>query len=340
MSVGQVIICGVRRGGELIGNDEFQQFAGRAGRKSGGRGLITILCPEEDEAAAWGIAESDTPEVHSRMDSIEEIAFHILPRIHCGFTEEDYLLWWKRTLASTQGGKNPGWDAINGFLQESECIDKNRSITSIGKLSVAMYIRPTQASEIISRARQSKEVRGWKNDSAHILSPEIISYISAPIWHGQSAFVRGGFPEEPLSLWRRIRFSAGLEDSEYDETACLCWMLFQNGEDESPFDDGYVVPKDFLFLLKTMRENAERMFSVVGMAISLAEFKDASSELGIWRTAVDSKTTYEIARTMMELSVSKNVAKKLHSIGIFSLQDYESRKTEAEEFLSERTDSD
>ena len=332
MPVGQVIICGVRRGPDLIGSDEFQQFAGRAGRKAGGRAVVKVMCSEEDEPYAYGLIESKTPEVLSQMDSPEEIAFRILPLMHQGFGEDEYLSWKKRTLAYAQGrNAGIGWNSVKEVLVRHGCVDSDCNLLEAGNLSVSMYLRPDRSEEIWSRTLEVSEIlRGKSESSPPVLSSEFISYMGAPTMEMPSSGIK--VPEELLSVWRRRTFLSGLSSSEHEESGCLFSALFGNDDGFSP-EEGFVFPKELSFLMKTIRENSDRLFSVVECSLRMAGIK-ADSEMTVWRKAANHKTSFPVAEMMTRLDVSKKIAEKLVSENI-SAKEYESRKDEILESLSE-----
>ena len=155
--VDKVIICGVRRAGELVPAGEIQQSVGRAGRFSGKPGDAVVLCEADDAKYADDCLNSPPPVVKSRLAGVDTVAFHVLPWLDNVRNEESYASWISRTLAGLQGIVMPSWGEVSGYLTRIGFMDAYGDATELGRISVSTYYHPSSLNRLKSRLSEIGE---------------------------------------------------------------------------------------------------------------------------------------------------------------------------------------
>ena len=149
--VDKVVICGVRRGPDLLTAGEIQQSIGRAGRSMSSPGEAVVICQAEDAEYARKCLDSPPPIIRSKLSGVEAVAFHVLPWIDRVHDEESFAAWSARSLSGQQGVLGCTWGEVNDYLYGLGCVDAGGFVTEFGKISVSSYYAPKALDCVRSR---------------------------------------------------------------------------------------------------------------------------------------------------------------------------------------------
>ena len=153
----RVIVVGVRRGRERVPISEVMQMVGRAGRKHDGKACRADIIVEEDdiEDVEQEMKSGSSLTVNSSLNSVEELAFHMLPEI-CNGVVKDVAgaeRWYSKSFGAFQG-KTPKFDNVFAELLEAEAIKETQTgfmPTELGMISSRLYFNPA-------------DVRAWREN--------------------------------------------------------------------------------------------------------------------------------------------------------------------------------
>lgn len=333
MSVESVVICGIRRAGEVISAEEFRQFSGRAGRKAGLAGRVTVLCPSEDEDAAYSLVESPEPSVESRFSGVREIAFRILPCVgNAVHDEESFSRWISRSLRSHQGlAVSASWEEVIAFLNDCGCLDGNLERTALGDISARMLVRPESLWEADCRCA---EVMGIPrpSDGAAILSPVLVSYLCAPLMQKRTS---SAIPEDVSDRYLRELAMTGLQSEKYSSEGCLAWMLFPESECCSD-GEAFQASRDFRIAMREAREDFGRIAAIISALFRARGNSTQCDEMRLWCLAVENRVPLPVARLMAELpTLGRKTAVALADVGVESIEHLRKNPELADGILSE-----
>lgn len=157
----RVIVVGVRRGKENLPISEITQMVGRAGRSHDNRSCRADIIVEEDafDNLKASMESNENMIVRSSLNSVDELAFHILPEICDGGVRNivDAEKWYSKSLGAFQG-KKPKLEKVLNKLMESEAIKETPvgfMATDLGLISSRLYFHPG-------------DVRAWRDNFSTI----------------------------------------------------------------------------------------------------------------------------------------------------------------------------
>lgn len=144
--IDKVIVCGLRRGKELISKIDFNQFIGRSGRSYNKSGKAILMISDKDEIVGSDYLFGELPPVISSMNEIEKLSFHILPLIKDRevVDEQTFMNWYSKSLSYIQGNK-VHYNELVSFLINLNCVyikDNLIFCTELGEISSELYFHP------------------------------------------------------------------------------------------------------------------------------------------------------------------------------------------------------
>ena len=171
-----VVVVGTKRGREGVPPRELRQMVGRAGRKHGGpnKAIAHVLIEEERiEEVQEGLDEGKHMDIHSTLNSVDGIIFHVMPEISNGsiFDNESAEAWFKKSLASHQGKKIDfekvftKMEAVGAIHRDGEKIQPTR----VGKIASDLYFHPG-------------DVQAWKDNFTQVFELGLEQDTAAIAW--------------------------------------------------------------------------------------------------------------------------------------------------------------
>ncbi len=345
MPVETVVICGVRRGRDPISAEEFRQFSGRAGRRSGVSGKVTVICPREDEEIALSLVASPTTSVRSRMSGVLEISFRALPCIgNAVYDEESFSAWLSRSLGTHQGiSIKASWSEVIGFLIECGCVDGELNRTVLGDISVRMMVRPEnlmksdeRCMEVIEMVLASSGFPLPPDAKTAVLDPLSLSYVSAPLM--ENSIRSFDIPEEVSERYSRACWRNGFQSDEFLRGGCLAWSLFPKEEDELQECGGWSqMPRSFREAIRDARKDYGRILSILeALFNNHAGIQVRKDEFRLWSCSVENAVPLPAARLMTELpALGRKTATALADAGVESIEHLRKNPELADGILSE-----
>jgi hypothetical protein len=163
-----VVIVGASRAGEMVDQTEIRQMIGRCGRRSDG--IVDIIVESEYRHALEYSLKAGFTVRSSFMDSVSDIAFHLLPEMVSGRIrdEDDASKWFSRSLSHSVSSDAGMLSMAIEFLREHKAIS-GMSPTTIGRVSAFYYLYP-------------ENVEAMRSNLNCIVENHLTEYDVAPAW--------------------------------------------------------------------------------------------------------------------------------------------------------------
>jgi len=299
--IDRVIICGLRRAGNFVPEMEIRQMVGRGGRsyEKDAVGKVVILTSEEDYSVAEDYLYGKLPSILSKMDCIEDLAFHILPCIYSKEIYDDVTAyeWYRRTLAHLQSIQFP-YRGVFNFLLSHEMIvgdDKQFKITELGKLSCKYYFSPLY-------------IYVWKEKFEKLMAGNAWNDNHAVAWALATNDLGINVNKELMEMIEMNSYSS----FEYDEKeqVAMYYCLFE----------GYR-PKELKFAMMEHRKDIDRIIKVL-MSMNGIYKWGIFNEIEILNVRIKERMDYNTARLALEINIyNKSLLYKLSEFGIRTFED-------------------
>lgn len=302
--IDKVIICGVHRAKEKIPQREIQQEIGRAGRSYDKGGQAIIICNTSDIDYANSCLEQTTPPVKSEMNTVEQIAFHVLPWIDMVYDEDSFQKWFHKSLSFIQGNQYT-WQEISEYLLKTNCIDEEYNITDFGKISIKMYYSPDK---LIMMKNKLLEV----NANGGQIDPISLSYILAS----------EHIPMGDVNSYDLYEYKSQMTSNGY---------TFENGQLIQGFAyygifinkiEKWVKP-----IIFTLREDLPRLLNTLMMLAQYEGLKEMKNRISVLSISAFKKVSPEIAEIIENIGINKkSSAYELYDMGIYNKDDLKERE--------------
>lgn len=316
--IDKVVICGIRRGNQLISSNEIQQCCGRAGRSYTESGEAILLVPSDDYIKAQDKMFGKMPPIESVMDEVDNAAFQVLPMIlkQQVYDESTFYIWFDKTLAKTQG-KMVKYDDIIEYLKENECIaffDNHVVVNELGEISSKFYYSP-------------ERVKKLKDNLIDIFeSNQLYDSIALSWLFANDRVVVGNADEIALGEYKSKLHSLGYS--------------FQHGE----LCHGYVFycllnglrPKWLKYVINGEYDDFDRLINALKRIAFLMKY-NIEKELDIICLSVKKRVTIEVASKMYEFGINqKGNILELLDFGINNQDDLIRKREIIREYGSEK----
>ena len=292
--VDKVVICGVRRGPDLLTAGEIQQSIGRAGRSMSSPGEAVVVCQAEDAEYAKECLDSPPPVIRSRLSGVKAVAFHILPWMDRVHDEQSFAAWSARSLSGQQGVLGCTWNEVNGYLRGLGCVDGDGRLTEFGRISVSSYYTPGELDCVCARISEIPPDEGF--------DPFGMSYLfSALVGNG----LRCG-----MELYGRDDYSGSMRARGYfleDDLAGFCVYDVIMGEPLPPLRHA----------MSQIRSDFGRMENAVRRVAECAGRSDLCESIAVSSVMATRRVPYEVACVMLAFDgISRRSACELLDMGI------------------------
>lgn len=313
----QVIVCGIRRGGELVPRNEILQMFGRCGRSYTEDGEAVLIVSENDETMGYDYIEGGSSSIKSVMD-IEETCFHVLPQIKEKRVkdEDSFKRWYEKTLRFQQG-KKINYDDVINKLKEYDCLYSKEEggycISPMGKISSDLYIRPDKLKIIYDRIKEIKDFGSFEEsvDISWILSEEQKVYIESSV-------------------------------DEIDEYRSACRGRHLSIEKEE-LVSGYInycvlnglKPKWLRHQINTVKGDVGRKLLAIKLICEYEGISEYTSTYDNWLTCLKYRVPYLVSKLMNEFKTNKVDIYQLNDYGIRSIDDFIDKQEKIRKYLPE-----
>lgn len=279
--IDKVVICGARRANSLVPMQEIQQAIGRAGRSYTKSGEAVIICEPEDAEYAAKCLKEQVPPVKSRLSTIDQIAFHVLPWIERVNDEETFDAWFQKSLAYQQGVKID-WVNVRQHLVKMKCINENNELLDFGKISTRFYFSPERINSLAERLQEAYF-------NGNLMEPLAMSWVLAA---------------------NQVHMDNvdAIELSNYKQAANTAGYRFYHGE----LIEGYAYycimvgqrPKWVKPIVSQLMEDVGRLLGALAFIASSMQFPIVD-DIQALATSVLKRVPFQMAKLMEELGIEK-----------------------------------
>jgi len=297
----QVIVCGLRRAGYLVPEMEIRQMIGRAGRSydKDAVGNVVLLSSNEDSDTAENYLYGDMPAILSKMENIENLAFHMLPSIYGGGIYDDVTAyeWYRRSLAHFQKKKFQ-FKTVFNYLISHEMIsgeEESFKITELGKLSCKFYFPPSS-------------IFVWKEKMEKIALKNYWSDDYVVSWALSTNELGINVNAELMELIE-MNSSFGFQYNEKEQVALYYCLLAGHK------------PKELKFAIAEHRKDIDRVLNVL-LSLDKIYSLGIKKEIEILSVRIKERMDYDMAKLAIELDIhNKTLLSKLKEFGLNSFED-------------------
>lgn len=301
--IDQVMICGIRRGPELVSAIDINQMAGRCGRSynASDKGIVTLFASSVDYQKASSLFLCDMPDVKSQMLDVDLCSLHILPNILCGDVHDQSSTdeWFSRTLAYFQG-KRLKFHVLYDYLLSNRAIKGDSTsfcCTALGEVACMFYYGPEQMNILCTKLEE-------------LVSRDLVLDASSMSWclsYSKSRQI--GWRKLQGEAWESLESSLSSRSMALEEKemhAAFCYYCMFHG----------MRPKDFRSDMSKYRGEAGRLFGAMKKMNQLYNF-GIEDELLVMSTRLFEGVSFEVAKFMLESGVrNKMHAMKFMDFGI------------------------
>lgn len=305
--IDKVIVCGVRRISGLISKTELTQMVGRAGRSYTKSGTAYVMAMEHDVNKTYEMLNGINPPVVSKMDDLDNVAFHFLPQIvNNKGSKEEFALWYSKSLAYSQGF-HVDYDEVIECLKEFECVEFfcGRLIaTPLGRVSSGYYYLPARLSVLKNRIL---ELSDTITDIESIVS-EVIAWMLAY----DEIYIGSRVSDDIMS-----NFTGKLKHHGHflPEDSVVHGFLFYCMLNEQK-------PKEFAYAIDTVRRDAGRLLSAC-RKIASAYCPSFERVIDYADISLSKNVSLDVAKIMFKCGIKqKGVAKEVYELGIRNREDF------------------